>query len=109
MQHTFEGLLWFNDLSPELRNVARAQILFIEKSVNTTKIQKLKLTPLHKRINDKYHIKRVLNNLKAQMLINTRGVDYLDKYIVENFCEFDQKGQYYTFKSDGYRPYHLGF
>jgi len=109
MQHTIEGLLWFNDLSPELKNVARAQTLFIEKAVNRTKIQKLKLTPLHQRINDKGHIKRIINNLKAQMLINTKGIEYLDKYIIGNFCEFDHKGQYYSFKAGGYKPYNLSF
>jgi hypothetical protein len=109
MQHTLKDLLWFNDLSPELKSIARVQILFIEKSVNRTMIQKLKLIPLHKRINDNNHIKRIINNLRAQMLINTRGVEYLDKYITGNFCEFDHKGQYYTFKSGGYRPYHLSF
>mgnify|MGYP003437266139 FL=1 len=109
MQHILDGLLWFNDLSPELKKVARAQTLFIERAVNRTKIQKLKLIPLHRRINDKGHIKRIINNLRAQMLINTKGVEYLDKYITGNFCEFDQKGQYYTFKSGGYKPYNLSF
>ncbi len=109
MQHTIDGLLWFNDLSPELKDVARAQTLFIEKAVNRTKIQKLKLTPLHQRINDKGYIKRIINNLRAQMLINTKGIEYLDKYIIGNFCEFDHKGQYYSFKADGYKPYSLSF
>ena len=109
MQHTIKGLLWFSELSPELKNIARAQTLFIEKAVNRTKIQKLKLTPLHKRINDKGHIKRIINSLQAQRLINTKGVEYLDKYITGNFCEFDQKGQYYTVKAGGYKPYNLSF
>ena len=43
------------------------------------------------------------------MLINTKGIEYLDKYIAGNFCEFDQKGQYYTFKAGGYKPYNLSF
>jgi len=109
MQHTFEGLLWFNELTSESKNIARVQILFIEKAINRTNIQKLKLTPLHKRINDKGHIKRVINSLRAQILINTKGLEYLDKYIIGNFCEFDHKGQYYTFKSGGYKPYNLSF
>ena len=109
MQHTLEGLLWFDDLSPELKDKARAQIIFIEKSANKTRRQLLKLKPLHTRINDTKHIRRELNGIKALVRINKEGLNYLDKHISLNFCEFDNNGQYYTFKPSGYRPYNLAF
>ena len=109
MQHTIDGLLWFDDLPPALKNKARAQILFIEKSANSTRRQLLKLKPLHKRINDTHHIRRELNGIKALARINKEGLLYLDKHISLNFCEFDSKGQYYTFKPSGYKPYSLSF
>lgn len=109
MQHTIEGLLWFDDLPPELKNKARAQIIFIEKSANKTRRELLKLKPLHQRINDTKHIRRELYGIKALAKINTEGTKYLDKHISLNFCEFDDKGQYYTFKPSGYKPYNLSF
>lgn len=109
MQHTKPGLFWFTDLDNQAKRAARVQILAIEKAVNRTLIQKCKLISIHKRVNDKHHIKRLLNNMKAQALINSKGLEYLDKYIIGNFCEFDKKGQYYTFKMGGYLPYNLSF
>ena len=109
MRHTIDGLLWFGELSPKLKDKARAQILFIEKSANKTRRELLKLKSLHQRVNDIYHIKRELNGIKALAKINKDGLLYLDKHISLNFCEFDSKGQYYTFKLSGYKPYNLSF
>lgn len=94
------GLLYYDDLSDNVKSLAKNHVFLIEKRAYKLELEKARKNyreNSHRSINDPYHIARVINGSKALNLIRQHGDLYLLKFIRSNLCMFNKDGDYFSF------------
>jgi len=90
----------FNSLAPNLKDVARADVMFVDSDCHRESIALWKSVPIHARINNRgsfYRMVRIGNHIAR----THSDPDYLDSYIVSNVTTFDvTTGAYVVYALD---------
>lgn len=93
----------FNKLSPDLQVIARADVQQVDLDFHRASISLFKNTPVHSRINSRNGYHGMVR--KSRHIARTHSdVNYLDTYIISNFCQFDKvTGAYIVYSLDQYK------
>jgi len=92
-------LYTFDQLSNELKVIARKNVLYIDLRMYNEKISKIKSIikiNIHLRINSNNRFKYLIDRKKHIVRANN-DINYCDSYIINNLCHFTIDGIYVTY------------
>lgn len=89
--------LTFDQLSDTAKTKARRALRLNWEQSRSREIAKCKARGIHARVNDLYHISRILNTIET--IKKLRDDAQLDKNILGNLCPFLSDGTYITYMS----------